>query len=197
MKHADALDLAEEYVEYVRDCCLRIEIVGSVKRHDKEEVGDIEFLLIADPTMPRIEFGQKVIYKTRLEERLAQFMREGLLRQARHKADGDKLKRFAIVEYSDVEDFCIEFFIVRAETWGIQNVIRTGPHEFSRLFVTNKAYKGLLPDSLQYIKGETKIVQRATGETLVLPEEADALAILGLGWIEPGQRWKYCPGVVR
>lgn len=194
MKYADALEVAEEYLELVRDCCTRIEIVGSVKRHDKLEVGDIEFLLIADPTAPRIEFGQKVIYKTKLEERLAQLVREGLLRQARKKADGDKLKRFAIVEYSDVEDFCIEFFIVRADTWGIQNVIRTGPHEFSRLFVTNKAYKGLLPDDLQYVKGETKIVRRDTGEALFLPEEADALAVLGLGWIEPGQRKKYIGG---
>ena len=192
MNHADAVELANEFVEWLRDCCLRIEIVGSVKRADKDDVGDIELLLIADLTnKPKIEFGQKVIYKTRLEERLAQLVREGIFRQARKKADGDKLKRLAIVEYSDVEDFCIELFIVRAETWGIQNVIRTGPHEFSKRFVTNQAKDGLLPDNLEYIKGETKIIDRKTGEALSLPEEADALAVLGLGWIDPNQRRKY------
>ena len=194
MKYLEALELANEALEWMRDCCLRIEVVGSVKRNDKADVGDIEFLLIADPTLPKIEFGQKVIYKTRLDERLAQLVREGLLREARKKANGDKLKRFAIVEHSEVEDFCLELFIVRPETWGIQNVIRTGPHEFSKRFVTNKVYKGLLPDNLQYVKGETQIVRRSTGEPLNLPEEADALAVLGLRWIEPSQRWKYGEG---
>jgi hypothetical protein len=192
MKLAEAVELAGEYVEWLRDCCLRIEVVGSVKRGDKAEVHDIEILLIADPATPRPEFGKKVVYKSRLEARLAQLVGEGMLREARKKANGEKLKRFAIVDCSnDLEDFCLELFIVHPETWGIQNVIRTGPFEFSKRFVTNKAHMGLLPDDLQYIKGETKIVKRSTQEALSLPEEADALAILGLGWIEPGQRWKY------
>ena len=191
MKYSDALNLAGEYVEWLRDYCLRIEPVGSVKRGDKAEVHDIELLLIADQTTPKVEFGQKVIYKTGLDEFLAQLVQEGVIRQARNKANGDKLKRFAIVEYSDVEDFCIELFVVRPETWGIQNVIRTGPREFSRRFVTNKNTGGLLPNTLQYVKGETKIVTRETGEALSLPEEADAIAILGIGRIEPSQRWKY------
>ena len=192
MNHTAAVKLANEFVEWLRDCCLRIEIVGSVKRADKDDVGDIELLLIADSITPRPEFGQKVIYKNRLEQRLAQLVREGVLQQARKKADGDKLKRLAIVEYSGVEDFCIELFIVRVETWGIQNVIRTGPREFSKRFVSNKNRGGLLPNHLEYIKGETKIIDHdQNGETLSLPEEADALAILGLGWIDPGQRRKY------
>ena len=192
MKLAEAVDLAGEYVEWLRDCCLRIEVVGSVKRGDKAEMHDIEILLIADPTAPRPEFGQKVIYKNRLEERLAQLVCEGLLGEAQKKANGDKLKRFSIMEHSmEGEEFCLELFIVRHDTWGIQNVIRTGPLEFSKRFVTNRAHMGLLPDNLQYIKGETRIIDRGTQVNLYLPEEADALAILELGWIEPGQRYKY------
>ena len=191
MKYADALELTGELVEWFRDCCLRIEPVGSVKRGDKEDVHDIEILLIADPVAPKLEFGQKIIYKTRLDKRLAQLVNEGILCEARKNANGDKFKRFAIVEFSDAEDFCIELFIVRPETWGIQNVIRTGPLEFSKRFVTNKAHRGLLPDNLEYIKGETMIIDKATNEALSLPEEADAIAVLGLGWIEPNQRRKY------
>lgn len=191
MKYADALSLATEYLEWLRDCCLRIEIVGSVKCNDKDEVHDIEIMLIADPSAPRPEFGQKAVYKNKLEQRLAQLVREGVLREARKKANGDRLKRFAIVEHSGIEDFCLELFIVRAETWGIQNVIRTGPSEFSRLFVTNKAQRGLLPDNYQYIKGETVIVRRTSGEPIPLPEERDAIALLGLGWIAPADRRKY------
>ncbi len=191
MKYADALELATEYVEWLRDCCLRIEIVGSVKRGDKEDVHDIEIMLIAVPSAPRPEFGQKVVHKNKLEQRLAQLVREGILREARKKANGDRLKRFAIVEHSSIEDFCLELFIVRPETWGIQNVIRTGPSEFSRLFVTNKAQRGLLPDNYQYIKGETVIVHRSSGAPIPLPEERDAIALLGLGWIAPADRRKY------
>lgn len=198
MKQADAVELANEYVEWLRGCCLRIEVVGSVKRGDKEDVHDIEILLIADPKPPVPQFGQKEIYKNKLEELLAQLIREGVLREARNKANGDKLKRFAIVEQStDTEDFCIEFWIVRVETWGIQNVIRTGPGDFSKRFVTNKYMGGLLPDTLQYIKGSTMIVKRETQEVLSLPEEADALAVLGLGWIEPSERRKYAGGLTR
>jgi predicted nucleotidyltransferase len=158
MKHAYAVKLAGEFVNWLRDCCIRIELVGSVKRGDKDEVHDIEILLIADATAPGLQFGRKIIYKTKLEKLLAQLVREGILREARNKANGDKLKRFAIVEFSEDEDFCLELFIVRPETWGIQNVIRTGPLEFSKWFVTNKAKRGLLPDNLQYIKGETQII---------------------------------------
>lgn len=160
MKHADAVELAIEYMRWVEDCCLRVEVVGSVKRGDKEDVHDIELLLIADTKTPKVQFGQKVIYKTKLDQRLSQFVDEGLLRPARHKANGDKLKRYAVVEHSDVEDFCIEFWIVRPETWGIQNVIRTGPGDFSKRFVTNKEMGGLLPNTLQYIKGEWLWIRR-------------------------------------
>jgi len=191
MKYAEALELATEFVEWLRDCCLRIEIVGSVKRGDKDEVHDIEILLIADPAAPRPEFGQKVVYKNRLEQRLAQLVQEGVLREARKKANGDKLKRFAIVEHSTGEDFCIELFIVRPETWGIQNVIRTGPGEFSQLFVTNKSSRGLLPDKYQYVRGETIILDRSSGAAIPLPEEEDAIALLGFGWVAPADRKKY------
>jgi len=113
---------------------------------------------------------------------------------------GEKLKKFVIPGYTTLnilEPFKLELYIVRAETWGIQNVIRTGPSLFSHRYVTNKSltcydlptgqrYPGLLPDQFKYVAGETKIMQGMT--VLSLPEEQDALAVLGLGWIEPKDR---------
>jgi DNA polymerase/3'-5' exonuclease PolX len=195
MKHADALELANAFVERLRSCCIRLEIVGSVKRADKPDVHDIEILLIPKNEHPLPEFGKpKQLYKTVLDKVLADLEYQEIIRQPYSKKDGEKYKKRAIVGTGELDEFCLDLFIVNEATWGIQNVIRTGPHEFSRQFVTNKAYRGLLPDDLQYIKGETKIVKRSTQVALSLPEEADAIEILGLGWIEPGQRWKYAGG---
>jgi hypothetical protein len=200
MEYNQALDVAKQYMELLRPVSERIEIVGSVKRNDKPECHDVELLLIPKPGHPRPEFGSKAVYLTHLDQVLARLQATRMLRQPIRKANGEKYKKFAICKYSELNDFCLDLFIVRAETWGIQNVIRTGPRIFSHCFVTNqgmtafdretgKSYRGLLPAEYRYIRGETKIVHGE--ETLVLPEEADAIALLGRGWIEPGIRRKY------
>ena len=200
MNYREALDLATRYMEILRPASDRIEIVGSVKRADKLECHDIEILLIPKPGYPRPEFGCKTIYKSHLESILARLQATGKLREPLKKANGPKYKKFAIVEYSQLNDFCLDLFIVNPETWGIQNVIRTGPSLFSHSFVTNqnltftdhetgRRYKGLLPNEYQYIRGETKIL---LGENVLsLPEERDAISLLGYGWIEPRERRKY------
>jgi DNA polymerase/3'-5' exonuclease PolX len=164
----------------------RLEIVGSVKRGDKTEVHDIEFLIIPDSRTPRPEFGQRNPPKSMLEKVLQDLVNDGVLWPVK---GGDRYKQFIIQGTETLNPFHLELWIVRPETWGIQNVIRTGPKEFSHRFVTNKAYGGLLPDEYEYIRGETRI--KKAGEYLGLPEEADALALLGLGWIEPWLRKNY------
>lgn len=194
MIYTEAKTLAEKLARIVITGCHRLEIVGSVKRADKAEVHDIEFLVIANEKTPRPEFGQKVLHKTMLDKVLYEMCQQGLLKFVKGK---DRLKQYEIVEAGTVNPFHVELWIVRPETWGIQNVIRTGPSLFSHRFVTNKSatcfvretrktWKGLLPDQYTYVRGETKIMQ---GETVLsLPEEADALALLGMGWIEPKDR---------
>lgn len=169
--------------------CLRSEIVGSVKRHDKEEVHDIEILCIANPNIPRPEFGKPKVYKNMLEKTLADMQYRELITWP--VKDGDKYKQMGILGTGE-SPFYLDLFIVQPETWGIQNVIRTGPSEFSHRFVTNKRFGGLLPDHLEYLKGETKIKDiNSSGLWLDLPEEKDAIALLGLGWIEPKDRRNY------
>ena len=200
MEYKQALAVANQYLELLRPASERIEIVGSVKRADKLDVHDIEILMIPKPGHPRPEFGSKVIYKTHLDQILDRLQATRLLRQPLRKANGEKYKKFAIVKYSEPNEFCLDIFIVRAETWGLQNVIRTGPSIFSHCFVTNqgqtafvretgKSYKGLLPVEYQYVRGETKIMRGE--EVLSLPEESDAIALLGHGWIEPAKRRQY------
>lgn len=200
MEHREAFQLANKYLELLTPACDRIEIVGSVKRADKDTVHDLEILLIAKSGTPRPVFGSKVVYPTHLDKILYELKESGLIRDPLKKANGLRYKKFALTAHSLINDFCLDLFIVNEKTWGIQNVIRTGPSLFSHSFVTNqgftfydiptkKHYQGLLPDQYRYIRGETKIMQGET--TLSLPEESDALAVLGLGWIEPKNRRKY------
>lgn len=195
MKYQEAKDLAQRYAELVKQGCHRLEIVGSVKRADKAECHDIEFLVIADDRTPRPEFGQKVLHKTMLDKVLYDLCQGGALQPI--KTGGEKFKQYGIVEAKTVNPFCLDIFIVRPETWGIQNVIRTGPSLFSHRFVTNQSmsfydretgrrFNGLLPDQYEYVRGETRIL--CGGVALSLPEETNALSVLGLGWIPPVER---------
>lgn len=200
MNHVKASKIANDFREWIKDLCLDVEVVGSVKRGDKVDVDDIELLLILDPEKNRVraEFGmfktgeKKSLYSTQFAQRLHTGTAPYKLKQAIHKADGEKLKRFALADYSTAhKDFCIEFWIVRPETWGIQNVLRTGPREFSQKYVTNIRDGGRLPDMYRYIRGLTQIQQADTGIPLDLPTERDAIAVLGLGWITPSDRHQY------
>lgn len=197
MKHAAALNIANEFVDWISDLCVRKEIVGSLKRGDKEFVHDIEILLILKPGTPKVEFGmfkpgqKKIIHKTLLDQRLHTTPAPYKLQDAIHKADAGKLKRFALADFSKVEEFCIEFLITTPEKWAIKNVISTGPRRFSQKFVTNIRDGGLLPNRYQYITGLTQIQERSAGKVMQLHEEADAIALLELGWIEPKDRHRY------
>lgn len=194
MIYREAKDLAERLARIVNPGCRRLEIVGSVKRGDRAECHDIEFLVIADERTPRPEFGQKVVQKSMLDKVLWELCGWGVLKFVK---GADKLRQYEILDAGTVNPFHLELWIVRPETWGIQNVIRTGPSLFSHRFVTNRSatcfvretgqtWPGLLPDQYTYIRGETRIMHRET--TLSLPEEGDALALLGMGWIEPKDR---------
>lgn len=208
MEYPQAWAIYKSFFTRLAPACLQIEVVGSIKRADPravvEGVHDIEFLLIADPArLPVVFGGGKDQPTTKLEKAIAEMKAEGLISSARKKAEGSKQKRFAIVEHSQgPQDFCLELFIVKPETWAIQAVIRTGPRIFSKRFVMNEnqsfidqpsgqRYKGLLPNYLEYMEGETKIRTRARGEVLDLKTEAEAIDLLGFGWIPPDRRYQY------
>lgn len=196
----NALEHANKILDIIRPTCERVELVGSLKRADKHEVGDIEFLLIPKDQRPVATFGRpKEVFGSIFEKALYDMEGEGMLKQsAVKKCDGPKQKRRAIVGVGGINEFCVEFFIVNPKTWGVLNVIRTGPALFSHRYVTNKRtalivkemngeeFRGLLPNHLEWVRGEASI--KHNGRILDLPEETDAIDILGLGWIAPADR---------
>lgn len=221
MNYPKAYDYYKNFMKILTPVSERIEVVGSVKRADPkaqtEGVHDLEFLIIpnADRIVPVFGAGLDQP-KNKLERLLMDLKADEVIRTPVRKADGEKFKKFAIVEASgSIEEcnekpeleFCLELYLVTARTWAIQNVIRTGPSVFSHRFVTpesqvafhhatGKKYKGLLPAYYEYISGETVIRVRHTKQVLDLKEERDAIKLLGLRpesdyWIPPDERYMY------
>lgn len=203
MIYAKANEYANKFMNLLSPFCERIEVVGSVKRNDKPEVHDIEILLIQKQGHPIPEFGKPNVYVSWIDKAMADLEYEGLLRQANKKADGERYKKRAIIGTGELNEFCLDIFIVTPSTWGLQNLIRTGPSLFSHRAVTNRnaiafdretdnKYNGFLPDDLKYVRAKDapdklSRVMRGT-EVLKLPEERDAIEMLGYGWIPPNER---------
>lgn len=204
MEYYAALEIAKMFEKRLFPVCVRIEIVGSVKRHDKPEVHDIEILLIPKNERPVPEFGKpNQVYKTALDKLLADLEYDGLIKQASDKKDGERYKKRVIRNTGELGEFCLDLFIVNRVTWGLQNVIRTGPSLFSHRFVTNKnvgfwdkktqrKWMGFLPTEYQYVRAKDspdKLSHIKKGdEFLAIPEERDAIELLGHGWIPPNER---------
>jgi DNA polymerase/3'-5' exonuclease PolX len=191
MIHADALKVAQELVERLRPACERIEIAGSIRRL-KENVKDIELLVIPDLTpvpRPRLEFGKPIprFFNTSLDKMIAEMSQARLIDLEK---DGERLKRFALLEPGIHVDL---FIVLPPATWGVLQVIRTGPADFSHWAVTRRKRGGALPNGHRVQDGAVwkgeKEVKDLTGETPIgFESELDFLKFLGLGWVEPHDR---------
>lgn len=205
MEYKLAKELSDKFLNILGTVCSRIEVVGSVKRADKPEVHDIEFLMILKNIRPVPEFGKpNQIYLTMLDKLLADLEYEGVIGQAMNKKDGDKYKKRAIKNVG-LNEFCLDMFIVNESSWGIQNVIRTGPSLFSHRCVTNRnrmmydretgnKYSGFLPNQYRYIRAseardEIPCVITDKG-ILSLPEEADFINLIFGQWVDNKERRK-------
>jgi DNA polymerase/3'-5' exonuclease PolX len=202
MKHADALLIAQGLVERLAPACTRIEIAGSIRR-GMSEVKDVEIVAIPDLTPlppPRPMFGQPrpQWHKTALDKLVFEMCLEGWMRPEK---SGEKYKKLIV----DPEHFGIDlgfmrnkinldlFLVTPPAEWGVQMVIRTGPADFSHWCVTRIKVGGGLPNHLIVEDGAVgDRVATDKGEArrgiIPMPEEIDFLNILGLGWIEPGER---------
>ena len=198
MKLELALSMAHTIQGILTEHVQRIELVGSNKRQDKEDVHDIEFLIINRPERPIPDFGDPKPPATYLDKALRWMDEQGYFKFSLGDKQGPNQKtrqiqcmRFGLMGESS---FPLELYITIPEKWGIMNVIRTGPAPFSHCYVTSEEYvthdglMGLLPACFEYHRGTYITFQ---GETLLLPEERDAIELLGWGWIPPKERRKY------
>lgn len=161
----------------------RIEIAGSVRR-GKPEVKDIELVAIPNLMPPRPEFGQKLVARTRQAAVLYNLQRTGLIELIK---DGEKYKQFWILQ-EHAHLIKVDLFLVTPPAqWGVIQVIRTGPAEFSQWMVTPISKGGALPDGF-HVDGGCVLADGMVACAQHMPEEQDFFTFCGLEWIEPGKR---------
>ncbi len=179
----EARALADEVVDLLEVVTERIAIGGSIRRQ-RETVGDLEIVAI-----PRYEegvtqvdmFTQATSRLNLLDARCRDFLERGTfahrLDKNQRPAFGERYKRLTY------KGFPLDLFSATEENWGVILLIRTGPSEFSRRFVTRRSQGGLLPNDLRVEDGA---VWRGV-ERLPTPEEPDCFRLVGLSYI-PAER---------
>src|SRR5262245_16332035 len=170
--------------------CVRIEIAGSVRRRCSS-IGDLELVAIpryveAPNLFPYHRLAHnpaeslKPLRVSELDRILDRLMMED--RIVRHK-NGDKYKQFTLRK----PDVKVDLFICDAATWAVCLLIRTGPAEFAKRFVTQKKKGGLLPDNMR-IGGARTNTLYVEGEAVELAEEEDLFRAVGMKWLWPWER---------
>ncbi len=172
------LFIDQELARYVD----RVMIVGSVRRA-KADVGDIEILYTPKfgPGQPDL-FGDGPDMVNLAFERLSELRSAGALILRLDKDDRSAFgERYQRVTWRGCR---FDLFACFAPAhWGVLQLIRTGPAEFSHRMVTPKPY-GFLPMGMQVKDGQ--LVDRGT--VLDVPDEEAWFRHVGMDYIEPRDR---------
>lgn len=181
MKLADAKEIAEALVEYLRDYCERIQIAGSVRR-GRPEVKDVE--IVAIPKTVKVLAGQADLDGNRHEreanglwEAVARLKKAGVL--SAHPTDpkegGEKYRKLWHV----AGKVSIDLFTAEPRNWGNIFALRTGPWTYSRWLVTLANRRGYTAK-----KG---LISR-NNEIIPIVDEFDFFKRVGEKWIPPERR---------
>ena len=171
---SQAESLTTKIIEALTPGCERIEAAGSVRR-GRATVGDLEIVCIPKPTLDL--FGEPV--GSMLDLILSDLVAAGRLLPG--DKNGEKYKNFFVPAVAGLK---LDLFITTPECWGVNFTIRTGSADFTKRLVTQKYKGGLLPGDM-VISG-ARIWQ--AGEALHTPEEIDVFKVIGLEWVQPGER---------
>lgn len=179
--------------------CVRIEIAGSIRRGARL-VKDIE--VVAQATIGKEPEPGKLFGETRpfdfLERKLqqiAQGRHHAILKPKVHAGRtapwGPRYKKLWVTH--GARTFAVDLFQTTASTWGPTLVLRTGPAEFSRLLVTQRAQGGAMPAGMRQHECRLERGSRDVDGELVwspveTPDEASYFAALGVPLWEPHER---------
>ena len=167
-----ARQLAEALIADLAPGCERIEVAGSIRRR-KPEVGDLEIVCV--PKLRLNVLGESD--GTHLDPILERLQERGDLKRIK---GGSKYKQYELPAHG-----CkLDLFLTTAAQWGLVLLIRTGPAEFSKRFVTRRLLGGLLPNDMSVHGG---YLWRKV-ELLQTPEEETAFALAGVRYLEPWAR---------
>lgn len=205
-----AAGIAAKITRCLEPGCERIEVVGSIRRRCTT-VGDVELLVIPRPhphprKASRPRAGAPSLFgaaepsigdvNTYLDVELEKLLQQNKLAWGGRSCNGPRQKRLEIVAWPGVY---LELFIVSAETWGVQQLIRTGPAAFAHQAVTwagqvtggpegMRGLPGLLPRNMKVQAGRLWKVESGTYHPLPTPTDREVFAALGQPYREPWER---------
>jgi len=152
---ANARLVAEEFIDRIKDVCVRAEIAGSIRR-GKPNVKDIEVVAtpIINKVMEKTAFGFEVESGKEinlLDERIKSLAARGFIEFDRKSKNQNKVPsgpRYYRISYhyqARGETYPVDLFVVLpdAQDWGVIFTIRTGSAEFSHQLATLALSKGM------------------------------------------------------
>jgi DNA polymerase/3'-5' exonuclease PolX len=164
--------------------CERIEIAGSIRR-GRPDVGDIELVAV-----PRVS----PVYGLLGDEPIGEFnglleVRDGLIADgtlAPHPTDPKMGPRYSKLMHP-ASGLQVDLFSARPETFGLILLIRTGPADYSRRFVTDIRRIGWHVANGELHRGGLGCGTYVC-EVVPTPEERDVYAAIGHPWVPPVAR---------
>lgn len=181
--HEEALMVARRFLKSIDFHVQNAVIVGSLRRQ-KPDVGDIEILY--KPLFQERETG---LFGDGVEVKNLSFIQLTLMRNAGTLVDRvDKNNRCSFgPRYQRVsfEGIPLDLFACyEPADWGVLQLIRTGPADFSHRIVTPKSQGGRLPLGM-YVK-DGGLWDRGT--QISIPTEEAFFEAIGMDYIEPEDR---------
>jgi DNA polymerase/3'-5' exonuclease PolX len=167
----------------------RIAIAGSIRRR-RPDVGDIEILAV-----PRIHretvadglFELRDVDVDELQAVVDRLLMDGTL--ASHPDGPKRGPRYSKLVHV-ASGIQVDLFSVRADTWGVGLLIRTGPRDYSHRFVQEIKQRGWhVGHGFELHRGSLACAYRlAPCDSVATPEEADVYREMGLAFIAPEER---------
>jgi DNA polymerase/3'-5' exonuclease PolX len=170
----------------MRPFCQSIEIAGSIRRR-KPEVKDVEIVAVPrwidgpgeDLFGPPKQYNTLHVWATR--QRTVTWIKTGTTLIVPWEID-PKGKYWRGIWPCEMK---LDLFLATPENYGLILLIRTGPADWSRRFVTQRSKGGWLPDHLR-VEGGT--IRDQSGTALATPTEEDAFELAGRQWLPPERR---------
>lgn len=174
MKHSipysEAIEIAYKCVAHIEPYCHAVEVAGSLRR-EKPEVGDIEIVAI-----PYMKFDMFLASTDEPMINDYDFNELGTLGK-----NGNKYKQITLREGISLD----LFLVTPPAQWGVQLLLRTGPAEYSKKFVTPKNKGGMLRTWQRCKDGA---LWNVNGQPISTPEEEDVYEAIGMPFIKPRDR---------
>lgn len=180
---AEARAIAEALAAKFRPGCERIEIAGSIRR-GRSDVGDIELVAVTrHEEIPDGLFEMRTI--SALDVILDDLLAQGEL--ASHPVDPKRGERYAKLLHVE-SGLQLDLFMTTPASFGLIYLIRTGPADYSRNFVTDIRPLGWHVAGGQLHRGSQECSPFRTCEVVATPAEEDVYRAIGHPWVDPRAR---------